>query len=192
MKKSAKTLLLAGAALASLPVCHVQSAEPPYPVKPVRLVIPYAPGGDEYRQQFIADNRSGAGGTVGIDIAVKAPADGYTLLMMNSALAYIAYPGAVTNGALRHPERPRHYQSNRRHAQRAGGEPRRAGEIRQGTDRADESKTRPVELWRGRRRHAASRDGVVRGHGRCEGQARHRLLLRAQCSSVQARHPQPR
>ena len=69
----------------------------------MRVVIPYAPGGgvdivgrfigaklsDEFKQQFIADNRSGGGGTVGIDIVAKAHADGYTLLMMNSALAYL-------------------------------------------------------------------------------------------------------
>ena len=78
-------------------------AQPGYPAKPVRVVIPYAPGGgvdivgrfiaaklsDEFRQQFVADNRTGGGGIVGNDIAAKAPADGYTLLMMNSALAYL-------------------------------------------------------------------------------------------------------
>jgi tripartite-type tricarboxylate transporter receptor subunit TctC len=74
-----------------------------YPVKPVRVVIPYAPGGgvdivgrltgaklgEEYKQQFIADNRMGGGGIVGNDIVAKAPADGYTLLAMNSALTYL-------------------------------------------------------------------------------------------------------
>lgn len=78
-------------------------AQQNYPTKPVRVVIPFAPGGgvdivgrllgarltDEFRQQFIADNRSGAGGTVGYDIAAKAPADGYTLLMVNSGVAYV-------------------------------------------------------------------------------------------------------
>ncbi len=91
------------AALGCFFVAGSACAQQPYPAKPVRVVIPYAPGGgvdivgrfigaklsDEYKQQFIADNRSGGGGTVGIDIAAKAPADGYTLLMMNSALAYI-------------------------------------------------------------------------------------------------------
>ena len=103
MKISAETLRLAVATLISPALCHAQPVAPPYPAKPVRVLIPYAPGGgvdivgrfigaklgEEYKQQFIADNRSGAGGTVGIDIAAKAPADGYTLLMMNSALAYI-------------------------------------------------------------------------------------------------------
>jgi tripartite-type tricarboxylate transporter receptor subunit TctC len=87
---------------AAAPLSYAQTAAV-YPAKPVRVLIPYAPGGgvdivgrfvgaklsEEYRQQFIADNRSGAGGTVGIDIAAKAAADGYTLLAMNSALAYL-------------------------------------------------------------------------------------------------------
>jgi tripartite-type tricarboxylate transporter receptor subunit TctC len=66
------------------------------------MVIPYASGGggdivgrfvgaklsEELGQQFIVDNRSGAGGTAGTDIVAKAPADGYTLLETNSSLAY--------------------------------------------------------------------------------------------------------
>ncbi len=98
------------AALGCFFVAGSACAQPHYPAKPVRVVIPYAPGGgvdivgrfigaklgDEYKQQFIADNRSGGGGTVGIDIVAKAPADGYTLLVMNSALAYLPalYPKA--------------------------------------------------------------------------------------------------
>ncbi len=82
--------------------CGAQSADTGYPAKPVRVVIPFAPGGgvdvvgrlvsaklaDELKQQFIADNRSGAGGTVGTDIVAKAPADGYTLLAVNSGFVY--------------------------------------------------------------------------------------------------------
>jgi tripartite-type tricarboxylate transporter receptor subunit TctC len=82
--------------------CGAQTAESRYPTKPVRVVIPFAPGGgvdvvgrlvsarltEELKQQFIADNRSGAGGTVGTDIVAKAPADGYTLLTVNSGFVY--------------------------------------------------------------------------------------------------------
>jgi tripartite-type tricarboxylate transporter receptor subunit TctC len=84
------------------PLCHAQTAALKYPEKPVRVVIPFAPGGgvdvvgrlvsakltEELKQQFIADNRSGAGGTVGTDIVAKAPADGYTLLTVNSGFVY--------------------------------------------------------------------------------------------------------
>lgn len=66
-----------------------------YPTKPVRLIIPFAPGGgndilgriiggrlsDVLRQQFIIDNRAGAGGTIGAELAAKSPPDGYTLVI---------------------------------------------------------------------------------------------------------------
>ncbi|MCW5576595.1 MAG: tripartite tricarboxylate transporter substrate binding protein [Burkholderiales bacterium] len=79
-----------------------------YPTKPVRLVVPFPPGGGVdatgrvlgqkltsiWRQQVILDNRSGAGTTIGTEIAARAAADGYTLLLTNNALAISAglYP----------------------------------------------------------------------------------------------------
>ncbi len=66
-----------------------------YPTKPARLLVGFAPGGgvdiaarivaakmsEQWGQHLIVDNRAGAGGTIGTDIAAKAPADGYTLLL---------------------------------------------------------------------------------------------------------------
>ncbi len=66
-----------------------------YPVKPVRLVVPYPPGGgtdiigrilaqkltESLGQQVVVENRGGAGGTIGTEIAAKAPPDGYLILM---------------------------------------------------------------------------------------------------------------
>lgn len=66
-----------------------------YPAKPVRVVVPFPPGGpadilaraigqhltERWSQQVVIDNRAGAGGTIGTDIAAKAAPDGYTLLM---------------------------------------------------------------------------------------------------------------
>jgi tripartite-type tricarboxylate transporter receptor subunit TctC len=71
-----------------------------YPNKPVKLVLPYAPGGivdyvgrtlaqhlsDALGQPVVADNRPGAGGIVGTDVAARSPADGYTLLLMDPAI----------------------------------------------------------------------------------------------------------
>src|SRR3954471_15928086 len=68
----------------------------PYPTRPVRIIVPFAPGGgtdiivrpiaiqlsERLRRQFILDNRSGAGGVVGTEIAANAPKDGYTLLVI--------------------------------------------------------------------------------------------------------------
>lgn len=67
----------------------------PYPTKPIRLVVPYPPGGgtdiiarivgqrltESLGQQIIVDNRGGAGGTIGTDIVAKSVPDGYTILM---------------------------------------------------------------------------------------------------------------
>jgi tripartite-type tricarboxylate transporter receptor subunit TctC len=74
-----------------------------YPAKPVRVVIPVAPGGgvdivarfvgaklsDDLKQQFVADNRAGAAGIIGTDIVAKSATDGYTLLAQNSAITYM-------------------------------------------------------------------------------------------------------
>jgi tripartite-type tricarboxylate transporter receptor subunit TctC len=68
----------------------------PYPAKPIRLIVPLAPGGpsdilartmaqkmgESMKQSIVVDNRTGAGGTIGTDIASKAPADGYNLLLI--------------------------------------------------------------------------------------------------------------
>ena len=73
-------------------------AQQNYPNRPLRMVIPWPPGqatdlvgrivaqrlSDLLGQQVIADNRAGAGGMIGTDVAAKAPADGYTLLAASS------------------------------------------------------------------------------------------------------------
>ncbi len=70
-----------------------------YPAKPVRIIVPFAPGGgvdfttrllgqylaEPLGQQILVDNRPGAGGTVGTEIGMKSPPDGYTLTMVSSS-----------------------------------------------------------------------------------------------------------
>jgi tripartite-type tricarboxylate transporter receptor subunit TctC len=72
-----------------------------YPARPVRLIIPFPPGGsndvvgrliatklgDRLGKQVVVDNRSGAGGVIGTEVAAKSPPDGYTLLVISMAHA---------------------------------------------------------------------------------------------------------
>jgi tripartite-type tricarboxylate transporter receptor subunit TctC len=69
-----------------------------YPTRPVRIVVGFAPAGlndinarligqwlsERLGQQFIVENRSGAGGNIGTEAVVRSPADGYTLLLAES------------------------------------------------------------------------------------------------------------
>lgn len=80
-------------------VVNIPSHAQNWPTKPVRFIIPFPPGGPTdimgrmaadilskaYGQQFIPDNRGGAGGNIGTDLCSKAPADGYTICMMTAA-----------------------------------------------------------------------------------------------------------
>lgn len=93
----AVVLVLLGAALA-LPA-HLSAQS--YPVKPVRVVVPFPPGGgtdvqarvivkefqDQLGQTFIIDNRGGASGLIGAELVVNSPADGYTILFTTATLA---------------------------------------------------------------------------------------------------------
>lgn len=95
MKKRLVTagMVMLGVSL-SMPV-QAQS----YPNKPVRLIVPFAPGGgtdilgrivaqklsEQIGQQFLVDNRPGAAGNVGLELTVKAPPDGYTMLVGSSS-----------------------------------------------------------------------------------------------------------
>ena len=99
MTPTMKRTLFAIAALAGLLNFTYAAAADPFPVKPVRIVVPFAAGGaidiivrasaqqlsKELGQQMLVDNRPGASGNIGADIVAKSAADGYTLVAGTSA-----------------------------------------------------------------------------------------------------------
>jgi len=90
-------MALAGAVLA---LAAQSGRAQSYPEKPVRLIVPYAPGGgvdliaralaqkmsEAWGQAVIVDNRAGAGGNIGMELVARASPDGYTMLVMSSSI----------------------------------------------------------------------------------------------------------
>ena len=76
-------------------------AQQSYPTKPIRLIVPFLGGGqtdvvartisqklsESFGQQVVVDNRPGAAGSIGVDIALKSPADGYTVIQVSTSYA---------------------------------------------------------------------------------------------------------
>ena len=99
---AARFLGLFTPALCAAALCGTApAAEPVYPTKPIRIIIPTAPGGgsdvmvrmlsqrftEAWGQQVVVDHRAGAGMTIGIDITAKAAPDGYTMAVVNPSHA---------------------------------------------------------------------------------------------------------
>src|SRR3954470_12005461 len=109
MRRQSVILIIAIAAAAGV---HAQAnAADQYPTKSVRFVVPYPPGGgsditgraigvklnEALGQTFVIDNRPGATGLIGTQLAARAPADGYTILLADAphtinALVYAKPP----------------------------------------------------------------------------------------------------
>ncbi|MDH4294434.1 MAG: tripartite tricarboxylate transporter substrate-binding protein, partial [Betaproteobacteria bacterium] len=93
--RQAKWMLMAGALLASS-----AAAAQNFPTKPVRIIVPFSAGGatdivtrvvaqkltDIWGQTIVVDNRAGAGGNIGADLAAKSPPDGYTIFMTSGSI----------------------------------------------------------------------------------------------------------
>src|SRR6476661_1029013 len=111
MRKSAGLVLLL------LLIASAASAQQAYPTRPIRLIVPYPPGGPNdilgraindrlgkrLGQQVVVDNRAGAATVIGADIAAHSPADGYTLLM--ATITTLAVNPALKAKLPYHPER---------------------------------------------------------------------------------------
>jgi tripartite-type tricarboxylate transporter receptor subunit TctC len=103
MKLTMNIVLAATLSLLASTASH--AAEAKYPSRPIRIIVPFAPGAatdiiarllgqkmtEAWGQQVVVDNRGGAGGNIGMGIAANAAGDGYTILFVSSS--YMVNPG---------------------------------------------------------------------------------------------------
>jgi tripartite-type tricarboxylate transporter receptor subunit TctC len=101
MKLPRRNFLHLAAGAAALPAISRIAQAQTYPSRPVRMIVPFAPAGttdisarligqwlsERFGQPFVVENRPGANGNIGTEAALRAPADGYTLLMVDASPA---------------------------------------------------------------------------------------------------------
>ncbi len=96
-----KTMAACGAAVFAAAPLHAAQNDPAanYPNKPIRFIVPFSPGagtdttartiaqklGEKWGQQVVVDNRTGAGGAIGVDFTAKANPDGYTICLISAS-----------------------------------------------------------------------------------------------------------
>ena len=155
-----RALLACAATLAVLPAM----AQSSWPEKPVRLVVPYAPGGttdyaarqiaqklsEQTGKSFYVENKAGASGTIGSDMVAKAQPDGSSFLVNDTTYAML--PAPVQEAAVGPRERTGAGDDHRRCAAGAGGRRRLAVQDGAGPGRCGAQESRQAHLRLGRRR----------------------------------------
>ncbi len=101
MRSTWKQLAAATLGAGALAITVAPASGQQYPAKPVRVIVPFAPGGgsditarqvsakltEALGQQFVVDNRGGAAGIIGMELTAKSPPDGYTIMMMSGSFS---------------------------------------------------------------------------------------------------------
>jgi tripartite-type tricarboxylate transporter receptor subunit TctC len=101
MNPTRRVLIRNGAAFAALSALGQAAQADSWPSRPVKIIVPYPPGGptdvtarivaerlsEHFKQRFLIDNRPGAGGNLGMETAAQARPDGYTLAVVTTAHA---------------------------------------------------------------------------------------------------------
>lgn len=99
MRTCHRIIALAGLLLAATNACAQSNAPAAYPNRPIRLLVPFPPGGladvvarlvaqklsESFRQSLVVDNRAGGGGAVAVETAVRATPDGYTMILVTAS-----------------------------------------------------------------------------------------------------------
>jgi tripartite-type tricarboxylate transporter receptor subunit TctC len=99
-RPSRRSILIGGAALGMLPMLPRKARADAWPTRPVKFVVPFAAGGttdilarvvavsasEAFGQQFIVENKAGAGGNIAADAVAKADPDGYTFIVGTRAM----------------------------------------------------------------------------------------------------------
>src|SRR6478736_2026792 len=129
-----------------------------YPNRPVKVIAPFAPGGpvdivarvlapklsERLGQQFYVENHPGGSGNIGTAMAAKAPADGYTILVISSTL--VVNPSLFNKLGFEYDERPFPGVAGRSVAAGSPGEPECSGHGREAACRLGEGKPGQAQL----------------------------------------------
>ena len=162
MTSSSRFRTAAGMLVLALACCAAAGAQAQaYPSKPVRLVLPFPPGGGtdvvgrlvaqklsaSTGQPFVVENRAGAGGRIGADLVAKSPPDGYTLMLGTSSVTGTGPALFPEDSAVRHAEGFRAGIARRLYRVPAGDSSFRSRVVGERADRARKIAARATDVF---------------------------------------------